>query len=104
MAVVSPGVEASGEDWESPDGCECSCAFSCWKALSACCRTASGFVADVGAVEQPSVMRRLPKTSPTLSVLVIIPSPSSRISLRFFWQPVNLKDRQLLGISPQAHD
>jgi hypothetical protein len=36
-------------------------------------RTASGFIAGVGAVEQPNIKRKLPKVSPTLSVILIIP-------------------------------
>ena len=48
-------------------------------------------------------MRRLTKTSPTLSVLLIIPSPSIPISLRLLWQPVNPNgSADLLWINPQA--
>jgi hypothetical protein len=36
-------------------------------------RTASGSIAGVGAVEQPNIKRKLPKVSPTLSVILIIP-------------------------------
>ena len=42
------------------------------KRLVGMLRTASGFIAGVGVVEQPNIMRRLPKISPTLSVILII--------------------------------
>jgi hypothetical protein len=71
--------------------------------LSAWCRTRSGFVAGVDAVEQPSAMRRLPTISPTLFVLVIIP-----LTIKFD-QPTALmagcqsnRLADLLGSNPQT--
>lgn len=63
---VVPLAFEGDEEWRSM-GCDgCSCAVNRWKTLSACCRTASGWVEEgvAGTIEQPSNTRRLHDIDP----------------------------------------